>query len=275
MPERPVKVRMAELTGGEARELYPKNPVILLPMGSLEDQGPHAPMGDYMSADRIAESIAARATAEGNRTLVAPVFPFGGNDYFGSVQGGIAMSQPTFRAVLVDIFACLLRHELTRLIVITGHGGNVDALHQVTIELRRTRAVVIPSLYLWRMSNPLLVEILGPENAAKSTGHGADPLTSVAMHFFPGAMRPDLMPAGASSQPRFMGLEVSGPPTVRFDGADIHMPLEIDSVAPNGVWLGNPQLCSAETGAAVVERLTSIGAGFIRHFVTQASAGAL
>ena len=63
MAERPAKVRMAELTGGEARELYPQNPVILLPMGSLEDQGPHAPMGDYMSADRIAESILRRSAA--------------------------------------------------------------------------------------------------------------------------------------------------------------------------------------------------------------------
>jgi creatinine amidohydrolase len=267
-----LKVRMAELTGGEARELYPKNPVILLAMGSLEDHGPHAPMGDYMAADRIAEAVAAKATGEGCRTLVAPVFPFGGNDYFGSVQGGIAVSQPTFRPVLTDIFGCLLRHRLTRLIVITGHGGNVDALHQVTVDIRRTHGVIIPSLYIWRMFIPLLTEILGSEPAQKSLGHGADPVSSVAMHFFPELMRADMMPAAPSPPPHFMGLEVSGPPTVRFGGVDVHLPLEIDSLAPNGVLSGDPRLCSAETGAAIVEKLVQIGADFIRHFVTAVEA---
>ena len=46
------KVHMAQVTAGEARELYSANPVILLPMGSHEDQGPHGPMGDYLLADR-------------------------------------------------------------------------------------------------------------------------------------------------------------------------------------------------------------------------------
>ena len=47
------KVHMGQITGGEARELYAKNPIILLPMGSHEDQGPHAPMGDYLLAEKM------------------------------------------------------------------------------------------------------------------------------------------------------------------------------------------------------------------------------
>ena len=44
------KVRLSELTAVEVREILGKNPVILLPLGSHEDQGPHAPMGDYLLA---------------------------------------------------------------------------------------------------------------------------------------------------------------------------------------------------------------------------------
>ena len=43
-----------------------ENPVILLPMGSHEDQGPHAPMGDYLLAEKIAELAAVRATERGH-----------------------------------------------------------------------------------------------------------------------------------------------------------------------------------------------------------------
>ena len=87
-----MKYRMGELTAAEARDLLPTRPVVLLPMGSHEDQGPHAPMGDYFSAERMAELIAQRATEAGTRTLVAPVLPFGGADFFGTAPGGIALS---------------------------------------------------------------------------------------------------------------------------------------------------------------------------------------
>src|SRR5580765_8402318 len=139
------KFRMGELTGGEAREAAARNPVILLPLGSHEDQGPHAPMGDYLSAERVAERIAERATAQGTETYVAPVLPFGGADYFGTMPMGIALSQSTLRAVLTDMLACLLRHNLTRLIVINGHGGNVQAVHEATQVIYREHKVLIPS----------------------------------------------------------------------------------------------------------------------------------
>ena len=91
-------VHMGTITGGEAREILKENPVILLPMGSHEDQGPHAPMGDYLLAEKIAELAAIRASKAGTRTLVAPVLPFGGADWFGSMTGGIAISQATLYA---------------------------------------------------------------------------------------------------------------------------------------------------------------------------------
>ena len=56
------KVHMGTLTGDEGRAIYAQNPVILLPMGSHEDQGPHAPMGDYLLAEKMAELAALRAT---------------------------------------------------------------------------------------------------------------------------------------------------------------------------------------------------------------------
>ena len=66
-----MKVRMGEIPAGEARGLYARRPVILVPLGSYENQGPHAPMGDYLSAERLTEIIAQRATAQGTETVVA------------------------------------------------------------------------------------------------------------------------------------------------------------------------------------------------------------
>ena len=118
-----MKYRMGEITALEMREILPARPVVLLPLGSFEDQGPHAPMADCLSAERMAELIAARATARGTRSLVAPVLAYGGADFFGTAPGGIALGQETFRAVLRDMFGCLLRHDIARLIVVNGHAG--------------------------------------------------------------------------------------------------------------------------------------------------------
>ncbi len=254
-----VKHRLSELTATEMRQAVPRRPVILLPLGSHEDQGPHAPMGDYLSADGIALRIAETATEAGTETYVAPVLPFGGADFFASMPGGISLSQSTLRAVLDDMLACLMRHGLTRIVVINGHGGNVQAIHDSTQKVWLAKGVMIPSLYLWRVGYGLLPSILGPEVAKRASGHGADPLTSVAMHLFPDLIRHDLIP-DPSAPPDFRGLPVSGFATIDFEGAEIAVPLEVEHIAPNGVWNCDPRLSSPETGAILVERLASIGA---------------
>ena len=258
------KTRLGELTAGEMRAVLPRRPVILLPLGSHEDQGPHAPMGDYLSAERVAERIAERATAAGTPTFVAPVLPFGGADFFASMPGGISLAQSTLRAVLTDMLACLMRHGLDRLVVINGHAGNVQAIHDTTQRLWLESKVLVPSLYLWRVGYGLLPAILGPEVAKRAAGHGADPLTSVAMHLFPELMRPDLVPDPAPA-PVVGGYAVSGFGTATFGGAEVGLPLEVEQIAPNGVFVGDPRLCSAETGRAVVERLAEIGARLAAH----------
>ncbi len=260
---------MGELTGGEAREILARRPVILLPLGSHEDQGPHAPMGDYLSAERVAELIAARASAAGTETLVAPVLPFGGADYFGAMPGGIALSQAALRSVLTDIFASLVRHRLTRIVVINGHGGNVQAVHDTTQQVYREHGALIPSFYLWRVGYSLLPGILGAEKSKQAAGHGADPLTSVAMHLFPQLMRPDLTPDPMPLQ-QVMGMPAVSFGVARFEGAEIAVPVEYDAIAPDGVRGGDPRLCSAETGAKMVEQLTELGARFVQHYAKHA-----
>ncbi|MBW4092144.1 MAG: creatininase family protein [Proteobacteria bacterium] len=253
------KLRLAALTAAEMRQAALRRPVILLPLGSHEDQGPHAPMGDYLSAEAVALRIAATATAAGTETLVAPVLPFGGADYFASMPGGISLSQATLRAVLDDMLGCLLRHDLTRLVIVNGHGGNVQAIHDATQRVWLEHGVLVPSFYLWRVGYGLLPAILGADAARRASGHGADPLTSVAMHLFPELMRPDLVP-DAAPPPDFRGLPISGFGTVNFEGAEIGVPLEVAQIAPNGVLLGDPRLSAATTGAALVEKLATIGA---------------
>jgi creatinine amidohydrolase len=267
------KVRMSELTAGEARQEYAAGPVILLPMGSHEDQGPHAPMGDWMLADAIAERIARRASERGTRTFVAPTVPFGGSDYFASSPGGIALGQATLRAVITDMLSCLLRAGLDRIVVINGHGGNVQAIHDATQPFWLERRILIPSLYLWRIGYALLPGIVGAEEARRVSGHGADPLTSIGLHLFPELMRPDLVPEPHPLS-EVWGMQATAYGVARFEGAEVQLPVEYHEVSPDAVRSGDPRGSRRETGVALVEQLTEIGARFVAHHAAQAARAA-
>ena len=261
---------MGTLTGDEGRAIYAQNPVILLPMGSHEDQGPHAPMGDYLLAEKMAELAALRATAMGTPTLVAPVIPFGGADFFGAMVGGIALSEATLTQVMREMFANLHRHGLTRLIVINGHGGNVGPIQVATREVLRASGHIIPSLYLWRIAYGMLPGIVGAEKSAAVSGHGADPLTSLGLHLFPELLRKDMIPAPlALKRNAALDLPYTALGAASFKGAEIGMPTEYDDVYNKGVAKGDPNLSSAETGAALTEKLVTLCAEFAVHFASK------
>jgi len=267
------KVHMGTISGGEGRALYATNPVVLLPMGSHEDQGPHAPMGDYLLAEKLAELIALDACARGTRTVVAPVLAFGGADYFGPMPGGIAISPATLTAVIADMVASLHRNGLTRIVVVNGHGGNVGPIAEVAREVHRRTGMIMPSLYLWRIGYGMLPRILGTEMAKKVAGHGADPVTSTAMHLFPELLRRDLVPDG---KPLKRCAELDIPFTAlgagSFDGAEVGLPHEYEDIYTLGVGGGDPRLCSPATGARLVAQMVDVCARFVVHFAGRAPA---
>jgi creatinine amidohydrolase len=216
----------------------------------------------------MAELIAERSTTKGTRTLVAPVLAYGGADYFGTAPGGIALKQETFRAILRDMFACLLRHDVTRLIVVNGHAGNSQAVLDTAREIWRARRILIPSFYLWKIARGLMPSIIGAERTQQTSGHGADPLTSIATQLFPQWMRPDLTPPRHDA-PDIMGMPVTGFGTASFEGAEIDVPIELSEISPDAVFGADARLCSAETGAKLVEALTELGSRFVCHYAEQ------
>jgi creatinine amidohydrolase len=252
---------LAALTSAEARERLARRPVILLPMGSLEEQGPHAPMGDFMLAERLALAMAERAAAEGAEALVAPVIPFGGADWFGPIPGGIALKPATLTAVLGDVLDALLAHGLDRVLIVNGHGGNAGPIEEATRAVAGRGGTLIPTLHIWRALAARWPQLSG---ATGTLGHGGDPVWSVALALVPELCRPDRLAGPAPSLP-VLGLPVSGFGTIRFEEVDLTVPIEIDRIAPSGVFGADPRGGSAEAGARAVDWLAGLGARLIAH----------
>ena len=253
--------RLGDMTAVAFAQAAASNPVILLPLGSHEDHGPHLPMGDYLLAEQLAVRIAQAATGKGIKTYVAPCLPFGVADYFGSSPGGLALSAGSFRAVLSELLEGLFRHGLTNIVILNGHGGNVPVIHEVTMDIKRARNLILPSFYLWKIARQLMEKHLGAGNQERF-GHGAEPLLSLTK-----ALRGATVQLGsASTSPSdvMLGLPVSGFGAVDFHGLTIEVPAEFDQV-PRGVTAAAWPVASADLGTEVAAALVEAAAQFVVH----------
>jgi creatinine amidohydrolase len=114
-------VRMGELPWPQARELA-VGAIGLIPVGSVEQHGPHLPLGfDSRFATALAE-----ATAERNvePVFVPPLFMAGLSDHHLAFPGTVSLSRETFGGVLTAYVEALGRLGITRVGIVSGHGGN-------------------------------------------------------------------------------------------------------------------------------------------------------
>ena len=254
MTQNITEVRMSHLTGRDARAVLAANPVILLPLGSHEDQGPHAPMGDFLLAQKVAELGAAAAHSRGNPTYVAPVIAYGGIDFFESMIGGATLQPETLTALLTDILTSFIRNGLTRIAFVNGHHGNIGPIGTVARRMQANHGLAVPSLNIWQAAYAMLPNIVGAEETKRRAGHGADPLASVAQHLFPELVRRDYMPEQRFTEPDpYFGLPVVRLGQVDMGGTVVDLPTDYGDVFHEGVGNGDPRLSDAKTGKALVD----------------------
>ncbi|MFI5012338.1 MAG: creatininase family protein [Hyphomicrobiales bacterium] len=253
------KHALKDMTFVEFAERLSEKPVMLLPFGSQEEQGPHAPMGDYMVTERLSIMAAERSGA-----IAAPTVPFGNADYFRAIAGGIQLRAETFMMLVEDVVTAFLDHGVARLIIFNGHTSNGPLIEQVLRRIRRERGITVPTLQVWQILPPEMWKRIHAERASAARGHGADPLTSVYLHLFPELVRSDL--AAAARPRRALGLEAAGVRSVTFEGVSVEVPLDVTDVTANGVIGGDPMISSAAAGAEITEWIVAFTARFIEHF---------
>ena len=251
--------RIAELTAPEVAGRLAAGAGVLLPMGSLETHGPQAPMGDFLLAEAIADRIAAAAHARGTDALVLPAIPFGGEDFFSLVPGGVVLTPGLLQAVVEEVCGNLLRTGARRILVVNGHAGSIAPVEAAARAIRRRHGVLVPALHLWRVAGALHAELGG---SPESLGHGGDPVWSVALHLRPELCRPERARA-REPVPDILGLPVAGFGALRCAGVEIAVPTEVEEVAPGGVACADARPGSAEHGARLVARLVEAGAAML------------
>lgn len=107
----------------------------VVPVGSTEQHGPHAPLGtDTLNAETIAN---AGADAFEDEVVVTPAIPVGIAEEHRAFAGTMWVSNDTFRAYVREAAASLASHGFDRIVFANGHGGNSNALQEIAARLTR------------------------------------------------------------------------------------------------------------------------------------------
>lgn len=221
---------------------------MILPLGATEQHGPHLPLcTDTEIATRLAESVAARL----GRCFVAPTIPLGCSARHMAFAGSMSLARETLAQIIVESCYTLGVHGFRRILVISGHAGNVPAM-KLALEMLPTGDGLrsVEAFTDWGRYRAPLYAVgaaagLSPAQMGSHAGHYESSLML--------RMRPDLVDrsqvaAGYIGEPADAG--------ARLRDAGMH------NLSVNGV-IGDPRTATAAFGDRYFE--TMVGA-MVEHF---------
>jgi creatinine amidohydrolase len=253
-------MRIGEMSWTAVRESIRGGAAAIVPLGSIEEHGPHSPMGDYMVIHEIAGRV-----GEATGDLVVPTMPFGYSEYFRHYHGTITLRPETLTAVVEDTVDCLVRHGLRHIVLFNGHAGNMPILEVLTRRIRRTLGLLIPTLSPLQIMQapPLIKELYGD---GSHLGHGGEPMGSLMLVLAPDKVRMDQ--AGAFGRKQVLGMPTDGLGAITFNGVRVALPLDMQDVTPETGSLSDPRTASAEKGRALLDYAVTFCTEFMRWFRT-------
>jgi creatinine amidohydrolase len=143
--------RWTELRSPELAALAQADALVLLPVGSMEQHGPHLPVDtDSLLAETVSLH-AAGLLATAHPVVVGPTVWTGMSEHHMRFAGTITLSFDTFAAVLRDVCRSIQRHGFTRIMLVNGHGGHQAPLQVLVGELSQSLAHPVQALTYWAL----------------------------------------------------------------------------------------------------------------------------
>ncbi len=178
------KVLWQEMLRHELLAALDDRPVVIVPVGSVEQHGPHCPQDvdisiPYHLAIHTADAI------DDFPVIVAPPVMYGFTHYNMGEVGTLTLGLEVFIAVLCDVCRSIWANGFKRIIMLNGHGGNQAPTWDASVKLAEEDVWALALTY-WNMAKDELTA--WSEADAGSIGHGGEWETSLQLY-----LRPELV----------------------------------------------------------------------------------
>lgn len=236
-----VEVEWNRMTAPELRELADADAIVLLPVASTEQHGPHLATGvDTFLCGEACRRTAQLVTAH-RPIVVAPTVWMGLAEHHVDLGGTFSLSLATWHALLRDLCRSIMNAGFRRICIVNGHGGNMAALAALTTDLTRELDAPIATTSYWNLphASGAFEEILETQTGVQ---HACEAETSMMMAVKAECVRAKRL-AEATGPNRSMGAAVGGALVVWRSFADM---------TPTGV-LGDATCATPQKGEQLLD----------------------
>lgn len=170
-------VMWKELTAEDLRGKASVDAVVILPVASIEQHGPHLPVGvDTILTEAVCKRAAEAVTS--TPVVVTPVLWCGMAEHHMAFGGTFTLDIPTYRSVLLCFLKSLARHGFSRIFIVNGHGGNKTALNAFLPDFAVETGLAIRAATYFDVAPGPLKEILEDQETVR---HACEAETSMML----------------------------------------------------------------------------------------------
>ena len=232
-------IEWSHLTAEALRSLAARDAVVLLPVASTEQHGPHLPTGvdDILVTEVCRRTV--RLMPAHVPAVVAPTVWCGLADHHLAFGGTFTLSLATYHALLRDLCRSILGAGFRRVVIVNGHGGNIQGLAAIAVELTRELAAPVATATYFMEAASEAAQILEDQDGVM---HACEAETSMVMATAPGLVQTARLPDAHG--PAFAILPSLLPTLKRFT--------TFDRLTPSGV-AGDARRATAAKGEALLD----------------------
>jgi creatinine amidohydrolase len=237
------------MTFPQLRQVPRDRALVLAPIAACEQHSRHLPTyTDTILVTAVAEGVEARLPQQ---VLLLPTLWFGASHHHLRFGATLSAEVDTHIDLLCDLLQPLLDDGHQRLLILNGHGGNIDTMHVALRRLQtRYRDRILSAASYWELADKELAELA--EGPRKSMGHACEFETSMVLALRPELVRRDeIQDDPPKDDPNLRGLYLAEDMYQRTDHGAV----------------GYPERASAEKGRrclqAAIERTAEVVKGLL------------
>lgn len=243
---------LPRLTSKQVKELPKDEALVILPVGAVEQHGPHLPvMTDTLIGEATLTAALEKLERSAQVWLLPPVSYGKSNEHLG-LPGTISLSAATLQGVIMDIAESLKLSGFGKMLLFNTHGGNSDLLNVVSREIRIRHGMTV--FYLSPSSLGGAEDLISAEEREYGI-HGGDYETSIVKAIKPGWVQSEFAVKEIPDMSSYEFLTMEG--KIRFAW---RMP----DISASGI-AGDATIATADKGRIIMDRVTDTLAAALKE----------
>ena len=237
-----------DMTTVEFASLDTDKVIAVLPVGAIEQHGPHLPVYVDACLNRAILNRAAEQMPADLPVTILPDMPVGKSNEHQAFPGTLTLTSETITRLWTDIGESVARAGIRKLVLFNSHGGQPQIMDIVATDLRARHKMFVVSVSWFGLGLP---DNLFPSHEVRHGIHGGMIETAMMLHARPDLVRmdkaADFDPVTTAMADEYDILSATGPAAFAWQAQDLH---------PAGV-AGDAAAATAEQGRMVIDHVAA------------------